>query len=56
MVCGVNSAVDKVQKGENQNCRFYDIEQMKCVLHCVLFRVYECCLTHDFCSVNVNEG
>ncbi|EIM88128.1 WD40 repeat-like protein [Stereum hirsutum FP-91666 SS1] len=29
VVCGVNSAVDKVQKGENQNCRFYNIERMR---------------------------
>lgn len=32
VVCGVNSAADKVKKGGNQNCRFYDIEQMRCVL------------------------
>lgn len=38
----MNSAVDKVKKGENQNCRFYDIERMKCVLYCSLVWLCEC--------------
>lgn len=31
IVCGINSPQDALQKGQNQNCRVYDVKENKCV-------------------------
>jgi hypothetical protein len=31
VVCGVNSAPDKLEKGENENCRVFNVVDDKCV-------------------------
>lgn len=33
IICGVNSTMEKIEKGQNENCRVFSVEDQKCVVN-----------------------
>jgi len=32
IICGVNSTIEKIEKGQNENCRVFSVNEQKCVV------------------------
>lgn len=40
LICGINSATEKLEKGENENCRAYSVEGHKSALRILLSVIF----------------